>query len=140
MTLLLVEDEAAIRQLLADGLSEDGWTVHTVLSAEGARRLLALDEPPDAIFCLNDLLALGALRALADGGRRVPDDVALAGFDDIEESRYSLPSLTTVEPDKQAIARHAVERLARQLEHEGPPATEEVRVGHQLQRRESTGG
>ena len=108
--------------------------------AAGARRLLALPRPPDAVFCLNDLLALGALRALADAGRSVPGDIALAGFDDIEESRYSLPSLTTVEPDKQAIARLAVERLARQLSQVGPGPAEEVRVGYQLRRRESTGG
>jgi len=101
--------------------------------------LLALPEPPDAVFCFNDLLALGVLRGLADAGLRVPEDVAVAGFDDIEESRFSVPSLTTVAPDKRAIARHAVEHLARRLEP-GTWTPEEVRVGWTLEVRGSTGG
>jgi LacI family repressor for deo operon, udp, cdd, tsx, nupC, and nupG len=46
--------------------------------AEAMRALLALPEPPDAVFCFNDLLAVGALRAAAEHGRRVPDDLAVA--------------------------------------------------------------
>ena len=105
--------------------------------ADAVPRLLALAEPPDAIFCLNDTLALGAIRGLADAGLRVPQDVAVVGFDDIEEGRYAVPSLTTIAPDKQAIARSAVEHLARRLD-EGDAAPEEVTVGWTLQVREST--
>ncbi|MGI3785834.1 MAG: LacI family DNA-binding transcriptional regulator [Janthinobacterium lividum] len=100
--------------------------------------LLGMPDPPDAVFCFNDLLALGAVRGLTDAGVRVPEDMAMVGFDDIEESRYAVPSLTTVAPDKEAIARHAVERLARRLEHVTSPP-EEVSVGYTLQVRESTG-
>ena len=69
------------------------------------RRLLGSGAPPDAVFCFNDLLALGALRALHEAGLRVPEDVAVVGFDDIEDGRYSAPTLTTVAPDKDRIAR-----------------------------------
>ncbi len=65
----------------------------------------------DAIFAFNDLLALGALHALGEAGLRVPDDVAVVGFDDIEEGMYSTPSLTSVSPDKAAIARLALDLL-----------------------------
>ena len=64
--------------------------------AEAIARLLELPERPDAVFCFNDLLALGAVRGLRDAGLEVPGDVAVVGFDDIEESRYSTPSLSTV--------------------------------------------
>lgn len=82
--------------------------------ADGAalmRELLELPEPPQAVFCFNDLLALGALRTALSAGLRVPGDVALAGFDDVEDGRYSTPTLTTVSPDKEQIARVAVEVL-----------------------------
>jgi DNA-binding LacI/PurR family transcriptional regulator len=106
--------------------------------SESALRLLALDRPPDAIFCLNDLLALGVLRTLAEARVRVPDDIAVMGFDDIEESRYSVPSLSTISPDKATIAAQAVERLAQRLDR-GPGAhTAEVTVGYTLMAREST--
>ncbi|MGI3782564.1 MAG: substrate-binding domain-containing protein, partial [Janthinobacterium lividum] len=105
--------------------------------ADAVPRLLALPRPPDALFCLNDLLALGAVRGLADAGLRVPEDVAVVGFDDIEESRWAIPSLTTVAPDKQAIARSAVEHLARRLDHRSAEP-EEVTVAWTLQVREST--
>jgi DNA-binding LacI/PurR family transcriptional regulator len=107
---------------------------------ECAQRLLALARPPDAIFCLNDLLALGALRALAEAGARVPDDIAVMGFDDIEDSQFCVPSLSTVSPDKAAIATLAVGRLAQRLELGPRAGTQEITVGHALLARESTGG
>lgn len=103
-----------------------------------ATRLLARSDPPDALFCLNDLLALGAIRALHDQGVAVPRDIAVVGFDDIEEARFSVPSLTTIAPDKSAIAREAVARLARRLDSEAAWQPEEVTVGHRLVIRESS--
>jgi DNA-binding LacI/PurR family transcriptional regulator len=80
-----------------------------------ARQLLASGARPDALFCCNDLLAIGALRALAEAGLRVPDDVAVIGVDDIEEGRFTTPSLSTISPDKQAIARSSIDLLALRL-------------------------
>jgi DNA-binding LacI/PurR family transcriptional regulator len=127
--------EAGIRYDPALVLEALDWRRQPGVAA--VAQLLALPEPPDAVFCLNDLLALGAVRGLTDAGVRVPEDMAMVGFDDIEESRYAMPSLTTVAPDKEAIARHAVERLARRLEHVTSPP-EEITVGYTLQVREST--
>ena len=107
---------------------------------EGIRRLVALPSPPDAVFCLNDLLALGAIRGLSEAGVRVPEDVAVVGFDDIEEGRFCVPTLTTIAPDKAAIATEAVARLARRLEHGAASSPEEVMVGYTLEVRESTVG
>lgn len=73
--------------------------------------LLDLDIPPDAVFCATDLLALGAIRCAHERGVAVPRDVAVVGFDGLEEGRYSIPSLTTIEPDKHQIARVSVETL-----------------------------
>ncbi|UOZ03069.1 LacI family DNA-binding transcriptional regulator [Amycolatopsis sp. WQ 127309] len=92
--------------------------------ADGHRamlRLLDLPQPPDAVFCFTDELALGALRAAADRGVAVPDSLALVGFDDIEDGRYSVPSLTTVAPDKDRIAELALDRLTRQAGAAEPP-------------------
>ena len=74
-------------------------------------RLLDLAEPPDAVFCYNDLLALGAMRAVLARGLRVPGDVAVVGFDAIDEGRFATPPLTTIAPDKERIAELAVTRL-----------------------------
>ena len=70
---------------------------------------------PDAVFCATDLLAMGAMRAARDRGLKVPDDIAFAGFDDIEEGRFSSPSLTTVAPDKRRIAELAVDCLIAEM-------------------------
>jgi DNA-binding LacI/PurR family transcriptional regulator len=93
--------------------------------AEGHRAmsaLLATADRPDAVFCFSDELALGALRALADAGLRVPDDVALVGFDDIEDGRYSVPTLTTIAPDKDRIAQLALQVLRERLAGDDSPA------------------
>jgi DNA-binding LacI/PurR family transcriptional regulator len=82
---------------------------------------------------------VGAVRAAAERGVRVPADLAVVGFDNTEEGAYSLPSLTTVAPDKAAIARAAVDLLRRRVEDPGRP-TEHVRTPFTLRARESTGG
>ena len=64
-----------------------------------------------AVFAANDHLALGILRALAEHGQRVPEDLSLVGFDDVPEAGYFIPPLTTVRPDFHAVARHALELL-----------------------------
>lgn len=64
-----------------------------------------------AVFCANDHMALGLLRALAEGGRSVPDDVSVVGFDDIPEAAYLIPPLTTVRQDFTAVGRRAIEIL-----------------------------
>lgn len=82
---------------------------------EGGQRavksLLTLPSRPTAIFAANDSMALGALSALRDAGLRVPDDVALAGFDDVPIARFLSPSLTTVHVDIAELGRRAVEAL-----------------------------
>jgi DNA-binding LacI/PurR family transcriptional regulator len=78
--------------------------------------LLSSSPLPDAVFCFNDLMAIGALRVLHDHGLRVPDDVAVVGFDDIEEGLYTYPRLTTVAPDKEAIARESLRMLNERIE------------------------
>ncbi|GAA1007995.1 hypothetical protein Aple_044620 [Acrocarpospora pleiomorpha] len=113
---------------------------HRRLGAEAMDRLLALPEPPDAVFCYNDLLALGAIRALTRAGVRVPDDVAVVGVDDIEEGLYSTPSLTTVAPDKAAIARTAVDTLLSAINGTATSGAAEVVVPHRMIVRESTAG
>lgn len=83
--------------------------------AAAVRRLLDADLPFDAVFCFNDLLALGALSALRERGIAVPADVAVAGFDDIDECAFSVPPLTTVAPDKAQLALRAVHTLQARL-------------------------
>jgi DNA-binding LacI/PurR family transcriptional regulator len=111
---------------------------HRADGAAAMGALLATGARPDAVVCFNDTLALGAMRALHDAGLRVPDDVAVAGFDDIEDGRFSVPTLTTVAPDKADLARIAVDLLAARLAApDGAPPREET-VPHRLIPREST--
>jgi DNA-binding LacI/PurR family transcriptional regulator len=115
---------------------------HRADGAAAMARLLDSGHPPDAVFCFNDLLALGAIRTLLSRGLRVPGDVAVIGFDDIEDGRFSTPTLSTVEPDSQRIAEIAVDLLAERL-GDGPAAAgppRELRVDHRLLIRESTAG
>lgn len=113
---------------------------HRADGAAAMNRLLELDERPDAVFCFNDLLALGAIRTLLRQGLRVPEDVAIVGVDDIEESRYSTPMLTSVAPDKRHIAELAVEALLHQLDAGTDGEPRELRADWSLAVRESTVG
>lgn len=102
--------------------------------------LLALSPPPDAVFCFNDVLALGALRELHERGLRVPDDVAVIGFDDIEDGRYNTPTLSTIAPDKGEIARLALTLLRRRADHPTTAQPTEAMASFALRERESTLG
>jgi len=110
---------------------------------EGARamtELLALTERPDAVFCFSDVLAIGAMRAIHDHGLHIPADIAIVGFDDIAEGRFSFPTLSTISPQKDQIGEMAVSLLERRLD-EGPragPSAEEIVVNYTLEVREST--
>ncbi|MFI5855356.1 LacI family DNA-binding transcriptional regulator [Streptomyces parvulus] len=106
------------------------------------RSLTALPaaERPDAVFCFSDLLAVGAQRALHEAGLDIPGDVAVAGIDGSEEARYSTPSLTSVVPDKAAIASLAVKCLAARIRSDEPLPFEVHVAPHWLEARESTVG
>jgi DNA-binding LacI/PurR family transcriptional regulator len=104
------------------------------------RRLLASGARPDAIFAFNDVLAFGVLRALFEAGMRVPDDVAVVGFDDVEEGQFSVPTLTTISPDKRQLAESAVANLIQRMKDEGDTTPLDTVIPHRLVQRESTLG
>ncbi|KAK1183334.1 LacI family DNA-binding transcriptional regulator [Streptomyces sp. NBS 14/10] len=108
--------------------------------ATAMAHLLDLEEPPDAVFCYSDLIALGALHTLAARGLRVPEDVAIVGYDDIEDARYANPPVTTVSPAKEMIAETAVERLLKRIGSSTPVLGMEIRAPHRLIPRASTMG
>lgn len=106
-------------------------------------RLLSLPEPPTAVFCFNDAMAVGAVRACFEAGVSVPRQIAIAGFDDLPEGRYMTPSLTTISPDLEFLARESVELLLRRMSQDQAdeqPDAAEVQVPWRLVIRESTGG
>lgn len=85
----------------------------------------------DAALCVNDAIAVGALRALRSHGRSVPGDVAVTGFDATDEGEFTTPSLTSVSPRKPEMVEHAVAMLLDRLGgHAGPPR--HVRTGSDL--------
>lgn len=105
--------------------------------AEGVARLLDRGVQFDAVFGLNDVLALGALHELLVRGANVPEDVAVAGFDDIDEARFASPSLTTVSPGRTEIARRAVNLLIDRVEGKSGPDVEQPRAEYALRIRQS---
>lgn len=93
---------------------------------------------PDAVMCFTDSLALGAVGALQRHGLRVPDDVAVAGYDDIEAGRHAAPSLTTVSFDRSAVAEAALDLLTHRISDPRAPVRMRT-VEHRVVARESTG-
>ncbi|GAB2451392.1 LacI family DNA-binding transcriptional regulator [Nocardioides hungaricus] len=79
--------------------------------AAAMRALLERDPAVDAVFCANDLMAVGALQALREAGRRVPEDVAVVGFDDAPIARSAHPPLTTVHQSPEEMGREMVALL-----------------------------
>lgn len=88
--------------------------------AEGER--FAADPAVTAVFAANDQMALGLLGALAAGGRRVPDEVSVVGFDDVSDAAYYSPALTTVRQDFDALGERALVALLAAIEEDAPAA------------------
>lgn len=83
--------------------------------------LLKMDSRPTAIFALNDLMALGALRAAAEAGCLVPKDIAVVGYDDLELSQFTNPPLTTIAQPKKEIGTQAVQLLVDRISQKSRP-------------------
>ena len=88
--------------------------------AEAARLLIAGQLKVDAIFCANDMMAIGALTLLADAGIAVPDRIAVAGFDDIPLAHYAVPPLTTMKVCIAEMGSRAMTQLLDQMQGDSP--------------------
>jgi DNA-binding LacI/PurR family transcriptional regulator len=100
-------------------------------------RKLAGDPSVTAVFCANDRIALGVLRALHEAGRRIPDDVSVVGFDDMPDSGYFMPPLSTVHQDFAELGRRALALLLHNLGLPDGDSPEDVVVAPRLNPRAS---
>ena len=105
---------AAARLQLRPELAEEG-DFGEASGYEAMKSLLARAPRLDAVFAASDLMALGALRALREAGRDVPDDVAVVGFDDAPLARHSVPALTTIRQPLDEMTSRTAEILFRQI-------------------------
>ncbi len=109
------------------------------LGYEVTHQLLANDEGFTALFAFNDISAIGAVRALRESGRRVPEDVSVVGFDDIQSAAFQNPGLTTVRQPLRSMGRLAAETVLRRIANPTSPAlSRRVTVEPELVVREST--
>jgi LacI family transcriptional regulator len=94
---------------------------------------------PEGLFCCNDIVCLGVLRALREAGRRVPDDISLVGFDNLPASAHSDPPLTTIRVANKEIGSAAISLLKERIENPEKPCSE-VLIGGELVERQSVRG
>lgn len=133
-----------------DALAERGIGPDPALFAVGSDRdrresgyeamvgLLRTGVELDAAVCVNDATAIGVMRALRSHGRRIPEDVAVTGFDNTDESEFASPPLTSVSPDPEAMVSAAVRMLVERLDgYDGPARS--VRTGAEVMIRRSSG-
>ncbi len=106
---------------------------------EAGQAILQAGELPEAVFCANDQMAIGLIDAAKERGLRVPDDIAVVGFDDIPIARYLQPSLSTVGASRFEWGTMAVRQLIDFLEHKTPFDRQRIPT-HFIQRQSSTRG
>jgi len=105
---------------------------------EAARRILAMQDRPTAVFCAADMVAFGLIAGLIEGGVRVPEDISVVGFDDIEMSASFIPGLTTIRQDRPRLGRSAAEMLLQRLANSTPEVTTGLTIPVDLVVRAST--
>ena len=130
------------RTLKKAGLDQSGLTViktpYGIDTGAAAFRQIIEEEPDTtAIMCVNDVLAIGALRAAKELGLKVPDDISITGFDDIDIARLADPALTTVHVPHRDMGRQAGEMLVEMLASQSQPAS--VKLPTHVERRHSLG-
>ncbi|GAA2751848.1 LacI family DNA-binding transcriptional regulator [Amnibacterium kyonggiense] len=133
--------------LAAAGIAfEDEWVVpigefSLEAGVQAVQRLAERGMAVDGIFCVTDTVATGVLRGLADHGIPVPGQVRVIGFDDVPGSAYTVPSLSSVDPDHDFMARTAVDLLVRRIEGNADKAVHRDVIGpFRVVERESSGG
>lgn len=97
------------------------WIIRGDFSLESGRaaadKILAMSDRPTAVFCASDEVAAGLIAGLSAGGIRVPQDISVVGFDDIEQSAFYIPSITTIRQNRRALGERAAQLLIHQLGH-----------------------
>lgn len=111
------------------------WDFNSAL--ESVQKLIDSKEEFTAIYAANDMMALGAMRALAENGLSVPRDVSVIGFDNVEQCRYSLPALTTINIDRDILANQIMKNLLELIEHNDHVPIKTI-IPVNLRKREST--
>ena len=106
------------------------WIIRGDFSLESghdaARRILDMDDRPTAVFCAADMVAFGLIAGLRAGGLRVPEDISVIGFDDIDMSHFYVPALTTIRQDRHKLGRVSAERLLDRLARPDGPTDVEL--------------
>ncbi|GAA2104812.1 LacI family DNA-binding transcriptional regulator [Microlunatus panaciterrae] len=128
-------DLAGLERIPGWEISCAQWTAQG--GAQAVTEFLQHHPAPDAIVCLTDSLALGALNAVASAGLRVPEDLSIVGYDDVPEAAFMVPSLTTVSFDKHELADAALTLLGARIRDRDRPI-ERITVPHTIVRRAST--
>lgn len=113
---ILQREKGYLQALQEHGIDPDpALKLHSDVSAEDSasvtEELLRMKNPPDAIFCINDMMASGCLKALREAGVRVPEDIAVCGFDNMEFSDFLYPSLTTIDQSFEEMGTSAIRML-----------------------------
>ena len=117
-------------------LETDDWSPE--LGYKPTSTLLKRTRDFTALFCFNDIAALGAIRAIHDSGLSCPRDISIVGFDDISQAAYHLPSLTTVRQPLRQMGHAAAEMLIRRIHNPNDVYAESVNFAPELMIREST--
>jgi LacI family transcriptional regulator len=140
------ELDLEIDPLLVTRIDTGGWSMeagyHPMAPEIGYKPMTALLEKTrdfTALFCFNDIAAIGALRALKDAGLSIPGDVSVVGFDDIQSAAYSMPSLTTVRQPLMEMGRRGAQILLDRIKDREKAYPAEVTMMPELVVRESTG-
>ena len=105
---------------------------------EAMKQLLRTDPAPDGIFCYNDPVAIGAMRAIAEAGLKIPEDIAVVGAGNVHYSDVLAVPLTTVDQDTSATGKRAAELLLGHIEAERPLPPRKVWIEPKLVVRESS--
>ena len=137
---LKIDPSLVIRIDSAGWSMKDGY--HPMAPEIGYRPMQALLEKTrefTAIFCFNDIAAIGAIRALKDAGLTVPGDVSVVGFDDIQSAAYSTPSLTTVRQPLMEMGKRGAQVLLERIANRNKEYPSEIVMAPDLVIRESTG-
>ena len=136
----VTEREQAYRDALATARAGRAGQAAIVLTGDfseqsgyrAGQELLAMQPRPDAIFAANDMMAIGCLSALRAAGVRVPQEIAVAGFDDVPMARYVTPPLTTVRVRIAELGAQALTQLAAQIASDTPFEPSHQRVSTEL--------